>query len=31
MDADLESCSRVSVLSDERFAELERELHAILA
>jgi len=31
MDADLESCSRVSVLSDERFAELEGELHAILA
>ena len=30
MDADLESCSRVSVLSDERFAELERELRAIL-
>jgi hypothetical protein len=30
MDADLESCSRVSVLSDERFAELEHELRAIL-
>ena len=30
MDADLESCSRVSVLSDERFAELERQLRAIL-
>jgi len=30
MEADLESCSRVSVLSDERFAELERELRAIL-
>jgi len=30
MDADLESCSRVSVLSDEQFAELERELRAIL-
>jgi hypothetical protein len=30
MDADLESCSRVSVLSDERFAELERELREIL-
>jgi hypothetical protein len=30
MDADLESCSRVSVLSDEHFAELERELRAIL-
>ncbi|MEX1045141.1 MAG: DUF1802 family protein [Chthoniobacterales bacterium] len=30
MDTDLESCSRVTVLSDERFAELERELHAIL-
>jgi hypothetical protein len=30
MDTDLESCSRVSVLSDERFAELERELHEIL-
>jgi hypothetical protein len=30
MDADLESCSRVSVLSDERFADLERELRAIL-
>jgi hypothetical protein len=30
MDADLESCSRVSVLSDERFAELERELRALL-
>ena len=26
----LETCSRVSVLSDERFAELERELRAIL-
>jgi len=26
----LEACSRVSVLSDERFAELERELRAIL-
>jgi len=31
MDADLESCSRVTVLSDERFAELERELRKILA
>ena len=30
MDADFEACSRVSVLSDERFAELERELRAIL-
>ena len=30
MDSDLESCSRVSVLSDERFAELERQLRAIL-
>ena len=30
MDTDLESCSRVSVLSDERFAELERELREIL-
>jgi hypothetical protein len=30
MDADFESCSRVSVLSDERFAALERELRAIL-
>jgi hypothetical protein len=30
MEADLESCSRVSVLSDERFAELERELREIL-
>lgn len=31
MDADLlASCSRVSVLSDERFAELEHELRAIL-
>ena len=30
MDTDLESCSRVSVLSDERFAELEHELRAIL-
>jgi len=30
MDADLESCSRVSVLSDEQFSELERELRAIL-
>jgi hypothetical protein len=30
MDADLESCTRVSVLSDEHFAELERELRAIL-
>lgn len=30
MDADFESCSRVSVLSDERFAELEHELRAIL-
>jgi hypothetical protein len=30
LDADLESCSRVSVLSDERFAELERELRALL-
>ena len=26
----LDTCSRVSVLSDERFAELERELRAIL-
>jgi hypothetical protein len=31
MDADLESCSRVSVLSDERFAAMERELREILA
>jgi hypothetical protein len=30
MEADFESCSRVSVLSDERFAELEHELRAIL-
>lgn len=30
MDADLDSCTRVSVLSDERFAEIERELRAIL-
>lgn len=30
MEADLESSSRVSVLSDERFAVLERELRAIL-
>ena len=30
MEADLDSSSRVSVLSDERFAELERELRAIL-
>ncbi|MEX1009984.1 MAG: DUF1802 family protein [Chthoniobacterales bacterium] len=30
MEADLESCSRVSVLSDERFAELESELLSIL-
>ena len=30
MEADLDSCSRVSVLSDERFAELEREVRAIL-
>jgi hypothetical protein len=30
MDTDLESCSRVSVLSEERFAELERQLRAIL-
>ncbi len=30
MDTDLESCTRVSVLSDERFAELEAELSAIL-
>ena len=30
MDADIESCTRVSVLSDERFAALERELLAIL-
>jgi hypothetical protein len=30
MEADLDSCTRVSVLSDERFAELERELRAIL-
>jgi hypothetical protein len=30
MNADLEACSRVSVLSDERFTELERELRSIL-
>jgi len=30
MEGDFECCSRVSVLSDERFAELERELRAIL-
>lgn len=30
MDADLESCTRVSVLSDERFAEIERDLRSIL-
>jgi hypothetical protein len=30
MDTDLETCSRVSVLSDERFAELEGQLRAIL-
>jgi hypothetical protein len=30
MDTDLETCSRVSVLSDERFAELEEQLRAIL-
>jgi hypothetical protein len=30
MDADLDSCSRVSVLSDEQFNELERALRAIL-
>ena len=30
METDLESCSRVSVLSDERFAELESELRSIL-
>ena len=30
MEADVESCTRVSVLSDERFAELERELLSIL-
>lgn len=30
MDADLESCTRVSVLSDEAFAALEAELRAIL-
>lgn len=30
MDTDFETCSRVSVLSDERFAEMERELRAIL-
>ena len=30
MEADFESCSRVSVLSDERFAELESQLRAIL-
>lgn len=30
MDADLETCSRISVLSDERFTELEHELRAIL-
>jgi hypothetical protein len=30
MDTDFETCSRVSVLSDERFAELEEQLRAIL-
>ncbi len=30
MDTDIESCTRVSVLSDERFAEIERELRSIL-
>ena len=30
MEADFDSCSRVSVLSDERFAELERQLREIL-
>ncbi|MBU3664373.1 MAG: DUF1802 family protein [Chthoniobacterales bacterium] len=30
MDADFDTCTRVSVLSDERFAELERELRALL-
>lgn len=30
MDTDLESSSRVSVLSDERFAEMERQLRAIV-
>jgi hypothetical protein len=30
MEADLESCTRVSVLSDERFAEIEQDLRAIL-
>jgi hypothetical protein len=30
MEADFDSCSRVSVLSDERFAELESELRAVL-
>lgn len=30
MDADFDACTRVSVLSDERFAELENELRAIL-
>ena len=30
MDGDFDACTRVSVLSDERFAELESELRAIL-
>ena len=30
MDADFDACTRVSVLSDERFAELETQLRAIL-
>lgn len=30
MDADIESCTRVSVLSDEKFAQIEAELLAIL-
>ncbi len=30
MEADFDSCTRVSVLSDERFAEIERELHSLL-
>jgi hypothetical protein len=30
MEADLDACTRVSVLSDERFAEIDRELQALL-
>ncbi len=30
MDADLESCTLVSVLSDERFAEIDAELRSLL-